>query len=423
MKKETKYQIKITPEISFMDENVRIEIIGNPEESLQLQMTTKDYYNINGDIRVMDVGSQWESIIEIKLDGDGIKVFDASIFTTMHIVEGKKSKLEQDLAKLQENRKCHIDIKLYKGNKVITENLHERVFCDDTVISKNVISNQLLARYFTKSNSSKCPTIIVVSGSDGRIEKAQAIAQCLAMKGFSTLALCYFGMDHVPNDLDRIQMEYLKNAIEWLSKQPEVDADRIGIYGRSKGGEMVLLAATLFPQLKYVVANTPSNYVNEGIIGGSRTSGHSSWCFGDNEIPFIKTSKRSLLKLMIGLIKKNPRAFREFYQSLTWKHSNAKHPDARIMIEKSNASFLLIASDTDGIWPSDSYIKDAYQIMKDNEKEKYCKQFCYSGAGHMLTLPYQPIPNCEEYGGTIENAIQATIGSWKETVQFLVSSN
>jgi hypothetical protein len=61
--------------------------------------------------------------------------------------------------------------------------------------------------------------------------------------------------------------------------------------------------------------------------------------------------------------------------------------------------------------------------MKDNEKEKYCKQFCYSGAGHMLTLPYQPIPNCEEYGGTMENAIQATIDSWKETVQFLVSSN
>jgi dienelactone hydrolase len=89
-----------------------------------------------------------------------------------------------------------------------------------------------------------------------------------------------------------------------LSKQPEVDSDKIGIYGRSKGGEMTLIAATLFPQLKYVVANTPSNYVNEGIIGGVRTSGHSSWCFQGKEIQFIKASKRSLLKLMIGLIKK-----------------------------------------------------------------------------------------------------------------------
>lgn len=419
MKKEMKYQINITPEISFMDEDVKIEIVGHPGESLQLQLITNDYYDINGDIRIMDVGSEWGSVIEVKLDGDGIKVLDASVFTTMHVVRGEKSKLEQDLAKLPENRKSHIAFKLCKENKVVAENLHERIFCDDTIISKNIISDQLLARYFTGSNFNKRQAVIVVSGSDGRIEKAQAIAQCLAMKGFSTLALCYFGMEHVPKDLDRIPMEYLKNAIAWLLKQPEVDADRIGIYGRSKGGEMVLLAASLFPQLKYVVANTPSNYVNEGIIGGARTSGHSSWCFEGNEIKFIKASKRSLLKLVIGLIKKNPMALRNFYKSLTWDHINAKHPDARIKIEKSNASFLFIASDTDGIWPSTSYIKEACEIMKSNGKENNCKQLCYAGAGHMLTLPYQPIPNCEEYGGIMKNGIQATIDSWKETVQFL----
>jgi hypothetical protein len=56
--------------------------------------------------------------------------------------------------------------------------------------------------------------------------------------------------------------------------------------------------------------------------------------------------------------------------------------------------------------------------MKDNAKEKNCKQLFYSGAGHMLTLPYQPIPNCEEYGGIVEKGIPATIDSWRETVQF-----
>lgn len=112
-------------------------------------------------------------------------------------------------------------------------------------------------------------------------------------------------------------------------------------------------------------------------------------------------------------------AFRNFYKFLTWNHTNAKNPNARIMIEKSNASFLFITSDTDGIWPSDSYMKEAYQIMKASEKEKNCKKLCYTIAGHMITLPYQPIPNCEEYGGTIEDGIQATINSLGETVQFL----
>ena len=56
MKKEIKYKINITPEISFMDEDVKIEIVGHPGESLQLQLITNDYYDINGAIRVKDVG-------------------------------------------------------------------------------------------------------------------------------------------------------------------------------------------------------------------------------------------------------------------------------------------------------------------------------------------------------------------------------
>lgn len=47
-------------------------------------------------------------------------------------------------------------------------------------------------------------------------------------------------------------------------------------------------------------------------------------------------------------------------------------------------------------------MKEAYQIMKASEKEKNFKKLCYTIAGHMITLPYQPIPNCEDYGRTIE---------------------
>lgn len=418
MEDELTYQIKITPEISYMDKDAKIEIFGKPDEPIQLRLSTSDYYNINGDLRVMEVGSKWEGVIETKLDESGRIVFDASVFTSMKLVKGEKSKLEQDLTKLQENRTCHITIQLNAKNRLVAETIHKRVYCDDSIISKNVISDQLLGRYFTRKGSDKRPAILVVSGSDGRIEKAQAIAQCLAMKGFSAFALCYFGMEHVNADLDRIPMESIENGIRWLMKQPEVDADQIGIYGRSKGGEMAMLAATLFPQIKYVVANTPSLYVHEGIIRGSRTSGHSSWKFKGKEIPYVKASKRSLFQLIINMIKKDSLALCNFYTDVTWNQSNARYPGARILIEKSNASFLLIASDTDAIWPSETYIKEAGERMKEGKKEQNCRQLCFAGAGHMLTLPYQPIPNCEEYGGTLKDGIKATMDSWNETVAF-----
>jgi hypothetical protein len=70
---------------------------------------------------------------------------------------------------------------------------------------------------------------------------------------------------------------------------------------------------------------------------------HSSWCFQKKEIQFVKASKRSLFRLVIGMIKKNPIAFRDFYQYLTWNNTNSNFSDARIKIEKCNFhSYLLL---------------------------------------------------------------------------------
>lgn len=419
-----KYEIKVEPERSFMDENVSIEITGEAEKGLELRLFSEDFYSINGDIRVMEVGTKWESRVSVVLDQSGRAVLDATVFTTLKIAEAKKSPLEQSLARLAENRSCHIKMELWKGDVKEAEAVHERQFAGEDVISRDVIEDGLLARYFSRRDQEKDgvkgPGVIVVSGSDGRIEKAQAIAQCLARRGIHALAVCYFGMEQVPDDLTQIPLEYIENAISWMKREGHVDPKRIGIYGRSKGGELALLAASLFPELKCVAANTPSCYVQEGFIAGKRTSGHSSWCYQGKEIPYVKGSLTGLLCLLLGMLRKDPFAFRRFYEVNTWKGSRPKFPDARIRLENSRAAFLLLSSDTDGIWPSDRYTKEAWEQLKQQGKGKSVRSLCYSGSGHMLTLPYQPIPNCREYGGTIQKAIPATIKAWKETVDFFM---
>ncbi len=419
------YAIKIEKTASFVDENIEIAISGKPKEILCLKIQTSDLYSANGNIRQMEVGTKWYAEKEIFLDDKGIALMDAKIFTTLQIVKSKVSGLPQKLSEVAENRSSHYTLTLVKAGKEVARIEHERMFCDNTVDSVDICSKQLTARYFIKremkEDIQKVPGIIVVSGSDGRIERAQAIAECFARRGFGAIAVCYFGMENVEKDLSRVPMEYIENAITYLKKRKEIDPNKIGIYGRSKGGEMVLLAATLFPKIKFVVANTPSIYVNQGLKTSGGLSPYSSWCYQSREIPFIKTPISAAIRLLWAFCLKKRFAFRHFYQAITWNKQD--HLAARIKIEETNAKMLLLSSDTDAIWPSDLYAKEAVEIMKQASKGDNIQSYCYHNSGHMLTIPYQPIPNCEEYGGRLEEGVSATIDAWNKTIEFIDNYN
>ena len=49
---------------------------------------------------------------------------------------------------------------------------------------------------------SKHQALIIVSGSEGRIEKAQNIAQLLSSRGYICLAIAYFGLERLPKTFE-----------------------------------------------------------------------------------------------------------------------------------------------------------------------------------------------------------------------------
>ena len=52
----------------------------------------------------------------------------------------------------------------------------------------------------------------------------------------------------------RDQLEDYRSALTWLSMQPEVDADRLGVFGTSFSGGHVLHVAAYNPRVKVVVS-------------------------------------------------------------------------------------------------------------------------------------------------------------------------
>ena len=110
----------------------------------------------------------------------------------------------------------------------------------------------------------KAPAVVMGHGLSAVKEQGlEPFAQRFCEEGFATLVFDYRCLgesegdprcQHFPLDM----AEDFKNAVTWLSTQPEVDAERIGLWGTSYGGGLAVHAGTFDPRVKAVVAQAPS---------------------------------------------------------------------------------------------------------------------------------------------------------------------
>jgi cephalosporin-C deacetylase-like acetyl esterase len=109
----------------------------------------------------------------------------------------------------------------------------------------------------------KAPAIVMAHGFTGVKESILPdFAALFAKAGFATLVFDfrYFGESEGEprSQVFPLEMvEDIRNAITWVSDQPEVDSQRIGIWGASFGGGLVLYAGTYDRRVKAVVSQVP----------------------------------------------------------------------------------------------------------------------------------------------------------------------
>ena len=84
-------------------------------------------------------------------------------------------------------------------------------------------------------------------------------------QGYAFLAVGYFGMTGTPEKLDRIALEGVHAAIMRAAANPAIEGKCIAIVGRSKGGELALLLASRYPEIKSVAAIVPAHAVFVGL--------------------------------------------------------------------------------------------------------------------------------------------------------------
>lgn len=287
-----------------------------------------------------------------------------------------------------------------------------------------VSDDGLVATLHLPREGGRRPAVIVLSGSDGGIASANLFGGPLAASGFAALCLAYFGMDGLPRHFSQVPLEYFEKAIAWLRAHPAVDADRVAVFGMSRGGETALLVGATFPSIRAVVANVPSHVVWQGTQPDPSIK-KSSFTRAGVELPYA-----SLVEPRAGS------SWREWFEASL----PAAPAEAEIPVERINGSVLFMSGTEDGIWPCSRMSDLAIERLRKHRFEFAVEHARYEGGGHAILMPpyfVGPVENpwpSESYhrphwmesgspplqlGGTAEGNRLARIDAWPRMIRFL----
>jgi poly(3-hydroxybutyrate) depolymerase len=252
------------------------------------------------------------------------------------------------------------------------------------------------------------PLIIVLGGSEGNDGRGRALAPLLANEGFAALGLPYYSPDRgqgqsipgLPALFSEIPVDRLEQVRTWAQSDPRVDAERMGLWGNSKGAEFALIAASNYPWIDAVVAIVPSDVVLEGFGSGKvERTGKSSFALRGRPLEFVPTGPTGRGKAT--------------KQTGRWAHPS-RAAAARIQIERFNGLLLVAGGANDPVLDSSG----AAQMIAERRAEagKPTVSLIFHNAGHNIAGGVlDPIE--EARGETPEGTGLARREIWSATVR------
>jgi dienelactone hydrolase len=199
------------------------------------------------------------------------------------------------------------------------------------------------------------PGVLVVGGSEGGTPRRPAI--WLASHGYAALALAYFGVPGLPQQLVNIPLEYFGQAIGWMKQRPEIAANQLAVMGGSRGGELALQLGALYPALHAVVAYVPANVRFPSCCSHATAS---AWTWQGRPLSYDVASP------------------------------SADNPadSATIHVELTNGPILMISGGDDGVWRSREMADAAMQRLQLAHFRYPFQHLSYPHAGHRAGEPW-----------------------------------
>jgi hypothetical protein len=438
-------RIEISPYQAFIDDELSIRILGlKPRETLTLGVSTED-----DDNRVWSAHATFAAnssgLVDVTsqnpLSGTYRGASPMGLFWSMNLDGAEEGGRATFVKKNVIANKVTLEVRT--AERVIAATHFERGYLAygtqtrDLQVPGELATNDMhtVGRLFLPPGAKagdRLPIVVVLSGSGGGFDLDKA--GLIARHGLAAFALAYFGTPPLPTWLHHIPLEYFEAAFGWLSAQPEVDAQGLGLLAVSRGAELALLLGSRFPQIRALVAYAPSSVV-WAAGGRDKETGElpPSWTLGGKGIPFVPLPLRHFIfrsAIPVALLKR-PVMFRDLFNA-GLRNSKAVAA-AAIPVEQIHGPIMVISSGDDHLWPAKEMSEAIVARLKKHGFAHRVEHLHYQDAGHMLRYPYLPTtaraarnPHLRNarysFGGTAPADAQAQADSWRRAIAFLKSS-
>ncbi len=279
---------------------------------------------------------------------------------------------------------------------------------------RRVSENGLLGNYYPGRGAGRRPAVLMLGGSEGGISAgSQRTAAVLQAEGFSVLSLAYHRAPGQPPHLELVPLETFAAAVAWLRRRAEVDPERIGVIGGSKGAEAALLVATRDPRIRAVVAGMPSSVAWQGASFDRDGPFDSSWSERGRPLEHLSYGSWKWWTDMSPILA-------ETLATLP------RHPGAAIPIERASARVLLVCGEQDTLWPSCPMARQLQSRARRHGRPDITL-LAYPDAGHAVFG--RPVPESDlaksgldGLGGSKEGNNRARTHGWPRVIAFLKSA-
>lgn len=272
----------------------------------------------------------------------------------------------------------------------------------------------------------KHPAILLLGGSEGG-DKMANVAPQFASAGYVAASVAYFGLPGLPKILELVPVETVGGALDELVKRPDVDPNRIAIFGISKGGELALLSASMYPKIHAVIADVPSPFAWQS-IGGDYQNAQSSWTVAGKPVPFVPYTAAMGAAAAASFTQHKPMDLRPGYVAAM--SQSAAVAAAMFHLENVHGPILCLSASDDQIWDSSAQCAMTKSYAQQHRHAYFDEYQDYAGAGHifLFATAQRPLIQADAgnfqllLGGTPQANVAAAQQAWPKIFSFLGSA-
>ncbi len=379
--------LSITPADGLIDEPriIRVERL-TPGESITIVAETQRAGNTRWHSQAVFVADR-EGVVDASLQapvsGSYQGVSAMGLLWSQAPVDSKSREVFGD----QVSDALETRITVTTGNGRLQETLVQRLMADG-VKRIEIRENGLVGTLFVPSTPGPHPAVMILNGSGGGINEPRGALY--ASRGYLAFALGYFKAPGLSDYISNTPLEYFKKGMDWLRATHRPLGNFVALSGQSRGGELVLLLATVYPEdVNAVIAYVPGAVVHSGQNAADPQVGRNgpAWLLDGKPLTHVWQDNKTATWAPFD---EGPSPHRHARAILTALQDPEAVARARIPVEKIQGPVILLSATDDGAWPSSLYSKMVYDHLQQCAFPHVVQWVDTPEGGHSIVFPYVP---------------------------------